>query len=158
MFSHAFIISEKRLDNHWWVIESDIEFHKKQIKLGVQENRIEKYFNETEYPNIAILNFNLNSTQTQLVLNEALNMVANRANYSLREIFGVLLSFTNTKERNKQNKFEQENSFICSSLVAHCYQTVNIDFNAAVSLKNTTPEDIYATTIPNSKHELIRLK
>ena len=43
LFSHDFLISEKRIDGKWWVIESDLEIHKKQIKLGVQENRIEKY-------------------------------------------------------------------------------------------------------------------
>ncbi|MCE3228743.1 MAG: hypothetical protein K0S32_3294 [Bacteroidetes bacterium] len=155
LFSHAFLISEKRADDKWWVIESDLEFHRKQVKLGVQENRIDKYFDETMFPNIAILDFNLDAKTQKAVLAEGLNMVAGRANYSLREILGVLWSFTK-EERKSENKFSQENSFICSSLVQHCYNHANICFNPEVSLKHMTPEDIYNTKCVHTIEKIIR--
>src|SRR5215216_3140394 len=59
LWSHAFLYSSKRHDGHWWIIESDLEFHRKQVKLGVQENRAEKYFDEKHFPNLAVLDLNL---------------------------------------------------------------------------------------------------
>lgn len=158
LFSHVFLISEKRIDGKWWVIESDLEIHKKQIKLGVQENRIEKYFDINAYPNVAILNFNLTPLQNEEVLKEALNVVCNRAKYSMREIFGMLYSLSNTSKRHRENKLSQDNSFVCSSFVQHCYKTIDINFNSSVSLKNITPHDIYVTEIPHLTTEIIRHK
>ncbi len=157
-FSHAFIIGEKRIDGKRWVIESDLEIHPKQVKLGVQENRIEKYFDEKLFPNVAILDFKLEKAKTDEILKEALNMVASRTKYSLREILGVLFSFKNADERKKDNKFIQENSFVCSTFVQHCYGKINIHFNPLVSPKNITPEDIYATELPHIKEKIIREK
>ncbi|MCW3076692.1 MAG: hypothetical protein JWO32_1301 [Bacteroidetes bacterium] len=152
-FSHAFIFSEQRIDTKWWVIESDLEIHAKQVKLGVQENRVDKYFDEKQYPNIAILDFNLSLHDTRTVISEGLNLVAGRGKYSLREILGVLFSFTRT-DRAADNIFSQNNSYICSALVQHCYQKANINFNAGVSLKHITPEDIFAT---KHAHQVIKL-
>ena len=39
-WSHAFFFQGLRADGHHWVIESDLQFHRKHIHLGVQENRI----------------------------------------------------------------------------------------------------------------------
>src|SRR5438067_1752226 len=57
LWSHAFMFSGIRQDGQWWIIESDLEFYKKQTRLGVQENRAEKYFDVKAVPNIAILDF-----------------------------------------------------------------------------------------------------
>ena len=46
-WSHAFLFEGQRPDGHHWVIESDLQVHHKHIQLGVQENRISKYFDET---------------------------------------------------------------------------------------------------------------
>jgi hypothetical protein len=158
LFSHAFLVSEKRIDGKWWVIESDLEIYRKQVRLGVQENRIEKYFDDKMFPNVAILEFKLSKKQTEIILKEALDIVSSRAKYSLREIFGVLFSFTNESERKKENRFSQENSFICSTFVQHCYGKADINFNESVSLKNMTPEDIYSTLISHTKEKIIREK
>lgn len=155
-FSHAFIVGEKRADNHIWVLESDLEFHRKQIKLGVQENRIQKYFDEKEYPNIAVLDFNLSPNQVQLVLAEALNLVADRTHYSLREIMGVLLSFTNKRFRNKENILAQDKAYFCSAMVQKCYSNIDLQFQSEVSLKHLAPDDIYLTALPHQTKELIR--
>lgn len=158
LFSHAFIINEKRIDGRWWVLESDLEIHKKQIKLGVQENRINKFFNEDDYPNVALLDFNLTPNQTQQLLAEGLNQIANRATYSIREIFGVLLSFSKKELREQENKFSQQNSFICSSFVQHCYLQAGITFQPKIALKHLTPQDIYQTDLPFKIEEIIRDK
>ncbi len=158
LFSHAFLVSEKRIDGKWWVIESDLEIHRKQMRLGVQENRIEKYYDEKMYPNVAILDFKLQKKQIEMILKEALDIVSSRAKYSLREIFGVLFSFTSESERKKDNRFSQENSFICSTFVQHCYHKAQINFNESVSLKNITPEDIYSTLVAHTKEKIIRGK
>jgi hypothetical protein len=156
LFSHAFIISEKRADGHWWVIESDLDIGRKQTRIGVQENRMEKYFNDELFPNLAILDFGLDKEKTQMVLKTALDVVASKAGYSLREIFGVLLSFDSNEKRKKENVLAQENSFICSTFVQHCYSKAGLQFNPAVSLRNTTPEDIYTTALDHVKLKLIR--
>ena len=67
-WSHAFIFSGIRADGQWWIIESDLEFHLKQTRLGVQENRAEKYFDEKTFPSLAILNFNLDDDKQKLVV------------------------------------------------------------------------------------------
>jgi hypothetical protein len=155
LFSHVFIFSDKRADERWWVIESDLEFHSGHIRLGVQENRVDKYFNEDQFPNVAILDLKLNPQQSQTIVKEALDVLANRAEYSLSEIMGVLFSFKLKGGRKQENKFRQENAFICSSFVQHCYGKIGLDLNPIVSSKNITPEDIYATPLP---HELQIIK
>ncbi len=157
LFSHAFIISEKRVDEKWWLIESDLEIHTKQVKLGVQENRIDKYFDEKMFPNVAILDFKIPAEATRAILTEGLNLVAGRGKYSLREILGVIFSFSKT-DRTTENIFAQDNSFICSSLVQHCYSKANLSFDESVSLKHITPEDIFSTKLPHSIEKIIREK
>jgi len=156
-FSHAFIIGEKRIDGKWWVIESDLEIHTKQVRLGVQENRLDKYYDDKMFPNLAILDFKLPVKACKAILTEGLDLVAARSKYSLREIFGVLLSFTK-EERKNENVFSQKNSFICSSLVQHCYNKAGICFDSEVSLKHITPEDIFNTLCIHTSEKIIREK
>ena len=89
-WSHAFLFQGQRLDGHHWVIESDLQVHRKHIQLGVQENRISKYFDEELYTNLAVLDLGLAEAQIACLLREGLELVANRARYSLRELFGTL--------------------------------------------------------------------
>lgn len=57
LWSHVFLFGERRIDGHWWVIESDLDFRYRQIRVGVQENRLERYFNDEAFPNVAVLDF-----------------------------------------------------------------------------------------------------
>lgn len=155
-WSHAFIVTGKREDGHIWIAESDLEFHRKQIKLGVQENRISKYDSEIDFPNVAILNFNLSETQSNQVLAEALNLVANRTQYSIREIFGVLYNLISEKSRLTENKLAQENALFCSAMVQKCFSSINFQLNTNVNTKHLAPEDIYNTLIAHQKFEIIR--
>ena len=91
--THAFIFEGKRFDGREWVLESDLEYgHLKKIRLGVQENRLERMFDESDYQNCAVLDFNLTDAQVQTILAEALNVMARNTDYSLREIAGTLLA------------------------------------------------------------------
>src|SRR5690242_4892484 len=58
-WSHSFLFQGTRTDGHHWVIESDLQFHRRHIQLGVQENRVTKYFDEKLFPNLAVLDFGL---------------------------------------------------------------------------------------------------
>src|SRR5207249_553806 len=88
-WSHAFLFQGQRHDGHHWVIESDLQIHRKHIQLGVQENRAAKYFDQQLYTSLAVLDFGLTEAQTTCLLREGLELVANRARYSLRELFGT---------------------------------------------------------------------
>src|SRR5262249_45273295 len=63
-WSHAFLFQGVRADGHHWVIESDLQFHRRHIHLGVQENRMAKYYDERLYSTLAILDFGLDQERT----------------------------------------------------------------------------------------------
>ncbi len=67
LWSHSFFFQGVRADGQQWVIESDLEVHKKHIRLGVQENRFSKYFDEKHQRNLAVLD-GLIEAQKQLVV------------------------------------------------------------------------------------------
>jgi len=155
-WSHAFIFSGMRADGHLWVIESDLEFHRKQIKLGVQENRAEKYFDDAMFSNFAVLDFGLDKETQDKIITEGLNLVCSNAGYSLREIFGALMSLGNKVERKKENKLAQQNSFFCSAMVQHCFSKANLNLCAEVSLKHITPEDIAGNLHSHTQYRIVR--
>jgi hypothetical protein len=155
-WSHAFIVTGKREDDCIWMVESDLEFHKKQIKLGVQEARIDKYFDEETYPNVALLDFNLDESQSKMLVAEALNLVALRTEYSIREVFGVLYSIVAQKSRLSENKLAQENALFCSAMVQKCFSAIHFNLNTAINTKQLTPQDIYATNLNFKGVEVVR--
>ena len=79
LWSHAFLFEGTRVDGFHWVIESDLQAHRKHISLGAQENRVTKYFDEKIYTCLAVLDFGLTSTQEKALLAESLGMVASHA-------------------------------------------------------------------------------
>lgn len=148
-WSHAFLFEGQRPDGHHWVIESDLQVHHKHIQLGVQENRISKYFDETLYSNLAVLDLGLKEAQIGCLLREGLDLVANRARYSLRELFGTFIALHRPELRSRHNLLARESSMYCSALVQHLFRKVGLDLAPDVDLKNTTPEDISRTTLPH---------
>ena len=156
LWSHAFLCSGERLDGHQWVLESDLEIHRKQIRLGVQENRVSKYLDPEAYPNLAILDFGLSETQVRQVMSAGLDLLAGLARYSLRELLGTLLALQRPTLRERQNLLSREGALYCSALVQHCYQTVGIEFVPGVTTKNTTPQDIFGTSVPHTAYLLSR--
>jgi hypothetical protein len=157
LWSHAFLCSGTRIDGQHWVLESDLEVHRKQIRLGVQENRVTKYLDEAAYPNLAILDFGLSEEQTRQVMTAALDLLAGLARYSLRELVGTLLALRQPTLRGRENLLAREGALYCSAMVQHCYATVGIDFcGGGVNLKNTTPQDIAGTAVPHTAYAVMR--
>jgi hypothetical protein len=156
LWSHVFLFQGQRLDGHHWVIESDLQIHRKHIQLGVQENRISKYFDEHLYTSLAVLDLGLTEAQVACLLCEGLDLVASRARYSLRELFGTLIALRRPELRARSNVLARERSLYCSALLQHVFRKAGLDLAPGVDLKNTTPEDIARTPVPHITYLLRR--
>lgn len=155
-WSHAFIFNEQRRDGHWWILESDLDLRYKQMRLGVQENRLDRYFDTLMFPNIAVLDFRLDADQTRKVQVAGLDLLAGLCCYSLTELVGTLFAMHSTRMRQRDNLMSQEGAVYCSAMVQHCYAAAGIDFQAGVPSKNIAPHDIDQSTLPHDSHKLIR--
>lgn len=156
VWSHAFLFQGRRPDGHHWVIESDLQVHRKHIQLGVQENRVSKYFDQELYTCLAVLDFGLNQEQTACLMREGLELVAERARYSLRELFGTLVALRHPGLRGRSNLLARERSVYCSALVQHLFRKAGLDLAPMVDSKNTTPEDIARSATPHASYLLQR--
>src|ERR1043166_1251419 len=131
-WSHAFLFQGRRADGHHWVIESDLQIHRKHIQLGVQENRIAKYFDQELYTTLAVLDFGLTDEQVAVLLREGLELVANRERYSLRELIGTLLALRRPGLRGRENLLARERSLFCSAFVQHLFRRAGGDLAPGV--------------------------
>jgi hypothetical protein len=143
LWSHAFLFQGTRMDGHHWVFESDLELHRKNIRLGVQENRIEKFCSEKNYPVLAILDLGLGGDEVSAVLREALEMVAGRVRYSLRELMGTLVGMRRPAMRSRPNPLSRSQSLFCSAFVTHVMRKAGIDPAPGLDVKHTAPEDLF---------------
>lgn len=150
-WSHAFYFEGVRADGHHWVVESDLQLNRKHIRLGVQENRISKYFDEGYYKRLALIDFNLTPEQHQKVLSKALDLVAANTRYSLREIAGAVLGLRHESLRQRDNIFAMSTSFFCSAFVAHLMRHGGLDVGVNLPDKHITPEDLYRSIAPHTK-------
>jgi hypothetical protein len=156
LWSHAFLVLDRRADGRWWVLESDLDMHRKQFRFGVQENREDKYWDEREYPNLALLDFQLDPESTRRVLSEALELLAQRSHYAVRELVGTLMALHRPALRGRPNVLAQEGAVYCSALVQRCFASAGVHFTQDVTAKNLTPQDLYATPVPHTCVEVIR--
>ena len=156
LWSHAFLFNEQRIDGHWWVLESDLDLRNRHIRLGVQENRVSRYFDDALFPNLAILDFGLDSDQVRQVQLSGLDLLSGLTHYSLRELIGTLLAMNSSRLPKRDNLLAREGALYCSALVQHCYASAGIEFIPGVSGKNIAPHDIYDSAIPHQTHSLIR--
>ncbi|MEY4387940.1 MAG: hypothetical protein RLY20_3223 [Verrucomicrobiota bacterium] len=156
VWSHAFIFQGRRVDGHQWVIESDLQIQRKHIQLGVQENRVAKYHDEQLYSSLAVLDLGLTPAQTDELLREALELVASRERYSLRELIGTLLALKHSELRGRENMLARDRSVFCSAFVRHVFGRIDLNLAPGVDLKNTTPEDIANTVVPHTAYVLKR--
>jgi hypothetical protein len=156
VWSHAFIFEGVRADGHHWVIESDLQLQRKHIQLGVQENRITKYFDETLYTSLAVLDFGLPVAQVGMLVREGLELVAAREQYSLRELLGTLLALRHASLRGRANLLARERSVFCSAFVQHLFRKAGLDLAPGVDVKNTAPEDIANSPLPHTAYVLKR--
>lgn len=156
LWSHAFLFLEQRIDGHWWVLESDLDLRYRQIRLGVQENRLARYFDAEMFPNVAVLDFGLSAAQTQQVQVAGLDVLAGLSSYSLSELVGTLFAMHSTHLRQRDNLLSKEGALYCSALVQHCYAAAGVHFIPGVAGKNIAPHDIYDSAVPHQSHSLIR--
>ena len=155
-WSHVFFFEGARADGYQWVIESDLQFHRKHIQLGVQENRITKYFDEELYTTLAVLDFGLTGEQVAVLLREGLELVATRARYSLRELLGAVIALRRPELRARENLLSRERSLFCSAFVQHLFRKAGLDLAPGVDDKHTTPEDISRSAIAHTTYLLQR--
>lgn len=156
LWSHAFVFSERRVDGHWWVIESDLDLRYRQIRLGVQENRVDRYFDDEAFPNLAILDFGLDESQVLQVQRAGLDLLSGLVSYSLGELMGTLLAMHSRRLRSRENLLAKEGALYCSAMVQHCYAAAGIEFLPGVQGKNIAPHDIDESLVPHTTHRLIR--
>jgi len=156
LWSHAFVFEGRRADGHHWVIESDLQFHHKHLRLGVQENRVSKYHDENFYTTLAVLDFGLNASQVEMLLSEGLELVATRTCYSLRELIGTLIALRQPALRTKENLLARDRSLFCSAFVQHLFRKTGLDLAPGVNAKHTTPEDISRCALPHTTYLLVR--
>ncbi|TAK94172.1 MAG: hypothetical protein EPO07_17100 [Verrucomicrobia bacterium] len=154
-WSHAFLFEGERVDGQHWLIESDLQVHHKHIQLGVQENRAEKYHDESLYTTLAVLDFGLDAAQVDKVLREALDLVANRTRYSLRELLGTLIALRRDS-RAEENLLAQNQSLFCSAFVQHIFRSAGFDLMPGVNVKLTTPQDLSQSPLPHTMYLLRR--
>jgi hypothetical protein len=155
-WSHAFIFEGVRVDGHQWVIESDLQIHQKHLQLGVQENRLGKYFDQKLYTTLAVLDFGLSEEQTNRLVREGLDMVATRTRYSLRELIGTLLALRNPQLRGRENLLARDECFFCSAFVVHLFRKIRMDIAPGLDSKHVTPEDLSLSKTPHTTFLLKR--
>ena len=155
-WSHAFLLQGRRHDGHHWVVESDLDIKHKHIRLGVQENRASKYFDDATNSSVAILDFGLTAEQEKRVLANALELVSEGIRYSLREIAGTVWAMRHPGWCPKENKLAQEQAFYCSSFVRHVFGEAGIDLASGIDEKNTAPEHLARSPLPHTKWVLSR--
>ncbi len=156
LWSHAFLFCEQRVDGHWWVLESDLDLRYRQIRLGVQENRADRYFDAEAFPNLAILDFGLDEAQVRQMQIAALDLLAGLSSYSLGELVGTLFAMHSSRLRRRGNLLAKEGALYCSAMVQHCYAAAGVEFVPGVHGKNIAPQDIYDSELPHQTHSLIR--
>ncbi len=155
-WSHAFIFEGRRLDGQHWVVESDLQIHRKHIQLGAQENRADKYHDEKMFPALAILDFGLDEKQIATLLSGGLDLVARHEKYSLRELIGTLLVLKKPELRAQENRLARERSVYCSAFVKNLFHHAGLDLVPGVADKNTAPEDLANSPLPHVKFLLRR--
>ena len=155
-WSHAFVFQGRRHDGHHWVVESDLDIHRKHIRLGVQENRVTKYHDDAHTTALAVLDFGLTPAQVDRVLAGALELVAQRTRYSLREIAGTAWAMRHPEWRPRENLLARDRAFYCSAFVRHVFAAAGVDLVSGIAEKNTAPEHLARTAVPHTKWVMVR--
>jgi hypothetical protein len=153
-WAHAFLFQGTRRDNQHWVIESDLEIHRRHIRLGVQENRLEKYYDESIFGTLAVIDFGLSEEQINCLLGRGLDLIAARTRYSIRELFGTLFALRHPALRSRTNLLSRPQSYYCSAFVHHLFRTAGLDLAPGLDEKNTTPEDLWRSLAPHTAYVL----
>ena len=152
LWSHAAIFQGERLDGRQWLIESDIDVGKGSVRNGVQENRIDKYASEKDWPNLAVLDFGLPEKDARGIVVAALDLLARRTSYDL----GGILETYWAMMRKKMSQGREKDSRFCSAFVRAVFKHAGMDLTPGVAVQHTLPEQLSRTTVPHTRYLLVR--
>ena len=146
LWSHAFLFEGKRLDGEHWLLESDLDVSGRQVRLGVQENRIDKYLDEGLAPTLAVVDFGLDAAQAHLALKAGLDLLATQAAYPIRKVLSTWLA---VRLHDLRRTFgpDDERALYCSAFVRHCYKAAGVDLVPGVERDNTLPEHLASSPV-----------
>ena len=147
-WSHAFLLEGKRIDGAHWLLESDLDLHSHFVRLGVQENRADKYLDEGSAPTMAILDFGLDTAQTQAVLAEGLNLLGTGTRYSIPKAIGTSVAMRKAQLGRRFGR-QDERSIYCSAFVHHCFAAAGVDLIPGVHQDNVLPELLWSSPVPH---------
>jgi hypothetical protein len=156
LWSHVFLCGGKRMDDQHWIFESDIQANGRHLAFGVQENPISKYFDETSYPCLGLIDFQLSDSQLRKVLSEALGLLAARTNYSIRELIGTAMALRKADLRTEKNRLARKQSIYCSAFVQQVYKSAGLELLPGLNVKQSTPEDLARSPLPHTFYQLSR--
>ncbi|MBI5609756.1 MAG: hypothetical protein HY902_12860 [Deltaproteobacteria bacterium] len=148
LWSHAFLFEGRRLDGEHWLLESDLDLHSHFIRLGVQENRLDKYCAEDEAPTLAVLDFGLDTGQTEQVLAAALGLLGSLTRYSIPKVFATWLALQQGQLGRRFGRDDQR-AVYCSAFVCQCYQAAGLDLAPGVLVDNALPELLWSAPLPH---------
>ncbi len=152
LWSHVAVFQGERLDGRPWLIESDFEVGRGQLRNGVQENRIEKYASEDEWPNLGVLDLGLKEKDVRRVLVAGLDLVAKRTPYDLH---GILQTYWAMMRKTMDRGREKDSTF-CSAFVRAVFRHAGIDLAPGVAIQHTLPEHVSRTPVPHARYLLVR--
>lgn len=155
LWSHAFLLEGPRIDGQQWLLESDLDLHSHFVRLGVQENRVDKYLDQAEAPTLAIVDFGLDATQTRAVLTEGLQLLATGARYSIPKVIASWVALKREKLGKRYGRVD-ERAIYCSAFVHHCYAAAGVDLLPGVVEDNALPELLWSSPVPHQAWLLAR--
>jgi hypothetical protein len=154
LWSHTVVFQGERIDGHHWLLESDFDVGKGSVRSGVQENRIDKYASEKEWPNLAVLDFGLNEKNARGIVVAGLDLVARRTSYDLGGIIETYVAMW----RKSMSKGREKESTFCSAFVRTLYKHAGLDLAPDVAVQHTLPELVSRTSLPHERYLLVREK
>ena len=146
LWSHAFLFEGQRLDGEHWLLESDLDISGRHIRLGVQENRIEKYCDDAAAPALAVIDFGLDADQARQALAAGLDLLATQAAYPIRKALATWLA-VRLQDLRRTFGPEDERALYCSAFVRHCYKAAGVDLVPGVDRDNTLPEHLASSPV-----------
>lgn len=152
LWSHVAIFQGERIDGQHWLIESDFVVGKGSVRNGVQENRIDKYASEKEWPNLAILDFGLKEKDAQRIIVSALDLVARGMSYDLSGILETSWAMM----RKTMGRGREKDSRFCSAFVRAVFKHGGLDLAPGVAVQHTLPELVSRTPLPHARYLLVR--
>lgn len=152
LWSHVFVFQGERFDGRGWLMESDFDITQGRLRSGAQENRVEKYESDKDYPNAAVLDFGLKDVDVRKLLAAGLDFVSRRTPYALT---GTLKTYWAMFQKALDGEKERDEIF-CSAFVRTLYKHVGVDLVPGVAVRHTTPEHVARSVPPHTRHVLLR--